>query len=554
MYGKKRWSRRGQAAIEFLSTYGWAILVVLITVSALGYFGVLNPAKLLPESCLTDPHFRCKDWMFDSQTDQVRVVLTNNHESEVQITAVRVFGERIVGQCVRTDPITIRKGFSGQIDIQCDSGALEAFSGKERFSMTMDYRLVFSDLEHTLDIEARTSDSKGMIPPGSAVPASCVDNDGDGHYAYDAVDCDTGDDPDDNDAYTYPGAPEVCDDVDNDGNSNVDEGCDDDNDNFCDASMTVLGTPATCTFGGGDCADTDGTRYPGADELCDNVDNDCDGAIDESVTIGAPPLVPDFGVCGGQPKTCQAGAWIDDYSVIGNDYEATEVSCSDGLDNDCDDEPDCGDPDCAAFCTLCGNGVLDVSNGEECDDGNTDDGDGCTSGCHRMKSASCRQWDYTTQAQCEAGVDSTSVNCVWNAGKCYTSQGNGGSLAANDDNCVQDCDHWGLTDCYLPSFGKCIDPRFEESPGAPVAPGACTCRQHDGDQTACQAESDIMGVPCVYAWGVCIAEDPTLEDWVSNDNNPSDCQDLCNAVYGTTDCWITATNKCVDIGREACNI
>jgi len=44
--------KRGQAAMEFLMTYGWAILVVLIAIGALAYFGVLNPDRFLPEKCL----------------------------------------------------------------------------------------------------------------------------------------------------------------------------------------------------------------------------------------------------------------------------------------------------------------------------------------------------------------------------------------------------------------------------------------------------------------------------------------------------------------------
>jgi hypothetical protein len=42
-------NRKGQAAMEFLMTYGWAILVVLAAIAALAYFGVLSPGKMLPE-------------------------------------------------------------------------------------------------------------------------------------------------------------------------------------------------------------------------------------------------------------------------------------------------------------------------------------------------------------------------------------------------------------------------------------------------------------------------------------------------------------------------
>ena len=40
--------KKGQAAMEFLMTYGWAILVVLAAIAALAYFGVLSPARFLP--------------------------------------------------------------------------------------------------------------------------------------------------------------------------------------------------------------------------------------------------------------------------------------------------------------------------------------------------------------------------------------------------------------------------------------------------------------------------------------------------------------------------
>ena len=44
-------NKKAQAAMEFLMTYGWAILVVLVVIGALAYFGVLNPRNLVPNSC-----------------------------------------------------------------------------------------------------------------------------------------------------------------------------------------------------------------------------------------------------------------------------------------------------------------------------------------------------------------------------------------------------------------------------------------------------------------------------------------------------------------------
>ena len=51
--------KKGQAAMEFLMTYGWAILVVIVAIAALAYFGVRNPGRYLPESCNLGPGFSC---------------------------------------------------------------------------------------------------------------------------------------------------------------------------------------------------------------------------------------------------------------------------------------------------------------------------------------------------------------------------------------------------------------------------------------------------------------------------------------------------------------
>lgn len=51
--------RKGQAAMEFMMTYGWAILVVLAAIGALSYFGVLNPSRFTPDTCLASSPFSC---------------------------------------------------------------------------------------------------------------------------------------------------------------------------------------------------------------------------------------------------------------------------------------------------------------------------------------------------------------------------------------------------------------------------------------------------------------------------------------------------------------
>lgn len=50
---------KGQAALEFLTTYGWAFLVILVMIGALAYFGVLNPSKMLPDRCMFSTEIQC---------------------------------------------------------------------------------------------------------------------------------------------------------------------------------------------------------------------------------------------------------------------------------------------------------------------------------------------------------------------------------------------------------------------------------------------------------------------------------------------------------------
>jgi PKD repeat protein len=76
-----------------------------------------------------------------------------------------------------------------------------------------------------------------------------------------------GGDCDDSNSAVHPGASEICNGLDDDCDGLIDEGFDADNDGF-----------TTCQ---GDCDDNNALAYPGAMELCNGLDEDCDGQIDE---------------------------------------------------------------------------------------------------------------------------------------------------------------------------------------------------------------------------------------------------------------------------------
>lgn len=65
--------KKAQAAMEFLMTYGWAILVVLAAIAALAYFGVLSPDRFLPEKCTLPAGTACLDFTATSTEINLRI-------------------------------------------------------------------------------------------------------------------------------------------------------------------------------------------------------------------------------------------------------------------------------------------------------------------------------------------------------------------------------------------------------------------------------------------------------------------------------------------------
>ena len=164
----------------------------------------------------------------------------------------------------------------------------------------------------------------------------CSDPDADGD-GFDAVEC-GGDDCDDSRPTVNPGAAEICD------LESIDEDCDPttlgevdrDGDGFSDSR---------CCNGdvcGEDCDDTRANTNRLAPEVCDGLDTDCDGEVDEGATIMGfadedrdlfgDPDRPIMG-CPGWPGISTSPMDCDDSDPSVN---ASIAELMDGIDNDCD--------------------------------------------------------------------------------------------------------------------------------------------------------------------------------------------------------------------------
>ena len=88
-----RHSIRAQAAMEFLMTYGWAILVVLVVIGALSYFGVLSPSTLLPEKCTFPVSISCTDFAVTAGT--ITIGLQNGAGRDMIIRGVTANGDSL---------------------------------------------------------------------------------------------------------------------------------------------------------------------------------------------------------------------------------------------------------------------------------------------------------------------------------------------------------------------------------------------------------------------------------------------------------------------------
>ncbi|MFW5872277.1 MAG: hypothetical protein ACOCUT_04145 [bacterium] len=69
--------KKGQAALEFLITYGWAIVIIVGIIASLFFMGVQNPDRYISSRCLFEDSFVCADFGFEPNNNRVVLELEN---------------------------------------------------------------------------------------------------------------------------------------------------------------------------------------------------------------------------------------------------------------------------------------------------------------------------------------------------------------------------------------------------------------------------------------------------------------------------------------------
>ncbi|MEA1924366.1 MAG: hypothetical protein U9M95_00695 [Candidatus Altiarchaeota archaeon] len=83
-------SRRGQAALEFLMTYGWAILVILIVLVVLWQWGLFNPSGTMKSGHSGFWGVMPYDYKYEGGAGTFSIILQNNIDNEVTIEEINV--------------------------------------------------------------------------------------------------------------------------------------------------------------------------------------------------------------------------------------------------------------------------------------------------------------------------------------------------------------------------------------------------------------------------------------------------------------------------------
>lgn len=242
------------------------------------------------------------------------------------------------------------------------------------------------------------------------------------------------DDCNDTDAAVHPGAVERCDGVDNDCDGAIDLGATDVSTWYADTdgdgyggggSVTTCAQPAGYAATNDDCDDANWSVSPGATELCNDRDDDCDAAVDESAADETTWFLDaDGDGYGDDDVTLSACDEPAGYVSLGGDCEDGDIAynpgasedCADATDYNCDGSVAYADADADGFaaCDDCddSDALVNASGVEVCD-GVDDDCDGAVD---EDTAADAGSWYADADGDAYGNGDASVTSCTGPSG------------------------------------------------------------------------------------------------------------------------------------------
>ncbi len=143
--------RKGQAAVEFLMTYGWAILAAVIAIGVLAYFGVFSPGKFITGSAVVTAPFYVNAWNVQAAPapGEVNLELRNNGGEDYLLYSLTISG---CGTLTPASPQSVAAGSTTPFAIQCAVPPLTAAlaaGGTFKGDITINYRKIGSSVDLT---------------------------------------------------------------------------------------------------------------------------------------------------------------------------------------------------------------------------------------------------------------------------------------------------------------------------------------------------------------------------------------------------------------------
>ena len=143
--------KKAQAAMEFLMTYGWAILVVLVAVGALAYFGVLNPGKFLPSSCTIGPGLACGEFKVTNDDANNTIINVRNGMGKNIQNISMTLNQASATACTNViTPNNITDGSAQRYEFTCSDAIGANVGDRFKATLTFTYKAAGEQLSHTM--------------------------------------------------------------------------------------------------------------------------------------------------------------------------------------------------------------------------------------------------------------------------------------------------------------------------------------------------------------------------------------------------------------------